>query len=311
MRLSWTTPANTTDGNANRGTLAASVCRATLQKPCTPLRDQAVVPGPTVFVDALPGTLRVGTESLLEYRVELRNDRGRSAGQSEPAFAVGGRAPETPADVAVEARRDGVLVTWGPEAGGAAGAVMEVRRTQPGVAVKAKKTAAGPFAGEKPADGALVLVAEGAGDAHGMLDRSAKSGETYLYTAQRVRKVRVAGHELELRSAAAGPLTITYKQVFAPRAPVGLATVPGGGFGSAPSVDLSWEANEEMDVAGYHVYRSVDGGAFVRVTSAPVLAAAYRDLQVSAGHTYEYKVTAVDGHGNESGQSAAAREALR
>ncbi len=314
VRLSWSTPANTTDGEAMRGAMAASVCRGTLKKPCTPVRDQAVVPGPTQWMDALPGTLRVGADSLLEYRVELKNDRGRSAGASEPVFAAGGRAPEVPAGVVAQARREGVLVTWEPEQGGAAGAIVEVERTsaaQAGAPKKAPKRepAVMPFGGQKVADGPLILVADGSAEAHGMLDRSAKSGETYTYTAQRVRKVRVAGHALEVRSAAASPVTIIFRNTFPPVAPTGLATVPGGGFGAAPAVDLSWQASDETDVAGYNVYRSIDGGAPGRLARVDV--AAYRDLQVLPGHTYEYKVTAVDAHGNESAQSAAARESLR
>lgn len=313
VHLSWTTPGNTTDGDAVRGALAAALCRATLKKPCGLVRDQAVMPGASTMVDTLPGTLRVGTTSLLEYRVEVKNDRGRSAGASEPVFAAGGRAPEMPVGVAAEARQDGVLVTWAPEAGGAVGALVEVERASAGGAGKAVKREAAKLTigrGKAP-DGPLVLVAEGAAEAGGMLDRTAKDGETYTYTAQRVRKVQVAGHALELRSAAATPVTIVYRNTFPPAAPEGLATVPGGGFGAAPSVDLSWQPGAGEEALGYHVYRAVDGGPEVRMTATPLVAAAYRDLQVSAGHAYEYRVTAVDGRGLESGRSAAVRETLR
>lgn len=321
VRLTWKTPATTTDGEAVRGGLSAVLCRRQGTGACVPLRQFGVVPGISTAIDALPGTLRVGADSLLEYRVELRNDRGRSAGASEGVFAAGGRAPETPAPVLAVARREGVLVTWEPAAGGAAGVVVQLRRTG-GVAVKpgpparpvapAKKRVTAPFGGgEKPADGAVVLVAEGSGDQHGMLDRSARAGETYTYVAERLRHTQAGGRTLELRSAAAPPVTIVYRDLFPPQAPVGLATVPGGGFGAAPSIDLSWEPNGESDLLGYKVYRSVDGGAQVLLTAQPVVAAAYRDLRVAPGHQYVYRVLAVDTHGNQSALSVEAREDLR
>ncbi len=315
VRLSWTTPANTTDHDALRGVTTAVVCRSAVAAgragACAPVKQLAVSPGPSFAEDVLPGPARVGTNSLLEYRVEVRNDRGRSAGLSDPAFAAAGRAPEAPAGLAAEATREGVLVTWGAEAGGAPDVRMELHRTGPaessGAATKSK--AAGPFAGGSKKDGPLVLTGED--ERGGMVDRSARDGETYSYTAQRVRIVKLAGRTLELRSALAAPVTITVRNKFPPAAPRGLASVPGGGFGAAPSVDLSWEPNGEEDLSGYKVYRSTDSGTAVLLTPALVSGPAYRDLAVQPGHTYGYRVSAVDGRGNESVRGPEVRERLQ
>ena len=319
VRLTWTTPANTTDHDAIRGKVQAEVWRAAGSaghlSAIAPLSQEAVVPGKSALVDALPGPARVGTVSLLEYRVELRNEHGRSAGLSEPAFAAAGRAPEMPAGVAAVARREGVLVTWQPEAGGAADTAMELRRTSPAGAKPAtmpvkKAKAAVPFGGrEKPVDGALVLTGDAGGG--GLVDRTARDGETYTYVAQRVRRVKVDGRMLELRSLPSAPVTITVRDTFAPAPPRGLALVPGGGFGSPPSLDLSWEPNGEEDLVGYKVYRSTDGGAPVLLTAKPVGGPSFRDLAVAPGHTYGYRVTAVDQHGNESGPGSEVPETLR
>ena len=285
-----------------------------------PLRQVAVVPGATVFEDALPGPARVGTISLLEYRVELRNDHGRSAGLSEPAYAAAGRAPDMPAGVAAAPRREGVLVTWQPDGGGAADTGMELRRTGPAetgprdpktaAPATKKPRAAGSFGvGEKPKDGPVVLIADA--DAGGMLDRSARDGQTYTYVAQRVRTARVDGHALQLRSLPSAPVTVLVHSTAAPAVPRGLATVPGGGFGAAPSIDLSWEPNGEEDLLGYKVYRATDGGTAVLLTGTPVTGPAYRDVQVAPGHTYGYRVSAVDRRGNESGLGPEMRESLR
>ena len=86
--------------------------------------------------------------------------------------------------------------------------------------------------------------------------------------------------------------------------------MPGGGFGEAPSIDLSWDANIEADVAGYNVYRS-EGAAFARVNAELVATPAFRDMHVEAGRQYTYRVTAVDQRKNESAPSATVIESLR
>jgi fibronectin type 3 domain-containing protein len=78
---------------------------------------------------------------------------------------------------------------------------------------------------------------------------------------------------------------------------------------SAGSIELSWESNDEPDLASYRIYRSVDGGGFERI--GEVSLPAYSDKGVQVGHTYRYQVTAVDQSGNESGRSAVVEAGLR
>lgn len=66
------------------------------------------------------------------------------------------------------------------------------------------------------------------------------------------------------------------------------------------SVDLKWNPSASR-VAGYNVYRSEeDGGPYTKLTSSPVRETTYTDRTVQGGHTYFYKVTAVDDKGHES-----------
>jgi fibronectin type 3 domain-containing protein len=52
---------------------------------------------------------------------------------------------------------------------------------------------------------------------------------------------------------------------------------------------------------GYNVYRStVSGGPYARITSGPRASLSYTDGTVSAGNSYFYVVTAVEGNGTES-----------
>ena len=54
-------------------------------------------------------------------------------------------------------------------------------------------------------------------------------------------------------------------------------------------------------MVGYNVYRStVSGGPYARITSGPDGSLSYTDIAVSAGKSYFYVVTAVEGNGTES-----------
>jgi hypothetical protein len=145
-------------------------------------------------------------------------------------------------------------------------------------------------------------------------------GESYRYTAQRVRTVTLDGHRLELRSVASGPVMLVVRNMFPPHAPAGLEAVPGGtgaGERADRSIDLSWTPNTERDLAGYIVYRQeidakgVAAGTATRLNPTPVAGPAYRDQTAVAGRRYAYFITAINAAGNESAPSEAVQETLR
>jgi len=74
-------------------------------------------------------------------------------------------------------------------------------------------------------------------------------------------------------------------------------------------VTLSWEESPDCyggAVAGYNVYRSTDpSGIYDRVNSELLDGTGFVDPSIVPGVTYYYVVTAVDGDGDESVQSAA------
>lgn len=93
------------------------------------------------------------------------------------------------------------------------------------------------------------------------------------------------------------PVTITPVDTFAPATPAGLSVLTG------PAANqLSWERNQETDLALYRVFRAVGQGAFVKVFESPT-AASYRDAAIASGQLYRYAVSAVDKKGNESPKS--------
>jgi fibronectin type 3 domain-containing protein len=111
------------------------------------------------------------------------------------------------------------------------------------------------------------------------------------------------------------------RDTFPPKAPTGLATIPGetealNGSSAISYIDLSWEPNSEPDLAGYFVYRQLarpngdPQGPLGKMTPLPIAAPAYRDVAVAPGQRYIYFVTAVDASGNESAPSAKAQEVV-
>ncbi len=80
----------------------------------------------------------------------------------------------------------------------------------------------------------------------------------------------------------------------APSAPTGLAADVVDG-----SVQLSWNANTEADLAAYVVYRSEGGQVPVAIATVSKVSSVYPDTPGASG-SYTYSVAAVDASGNES-----------
>jgi len=64
------------------------------------------------------------------------------------------------------------------------------------------------------------------------------------------------------------------------------------------AVVLKWKESPEVDLAGYRIYRSTNGGTSVLLNSNG--SAGFRDGTVSGGSTYVYMVSAYDLSSNES-----------
>ncbi len=91
-------------------------------------------------------------------------------------------------------------------------------------------------------------------------------------------------------SRASEVVSATPEDTTPPAQPRGLVAVVAGA-----TVRLAWEAVSDLDLAGYHVYRSTTPGrGYERLTPAPQLGTTYVDTGVRPGATYYYTVTAVD-----------------
>ena len=93
-----------------------------------------------------------------------------------------------------------------------------------------------------------------------------------------------------IESEPSAPVCLTAHDTFPPTAPKGLSVVAGGG-----TINLSWDANTEADLAGYLVLRGeAAGGTLQPITPAPIAATNFEDKTVKPGVRYAYTIVAVD-----------------
>jgi len=348
VTVRWTTPERTTDRLLIRGKVDAEVCREMVTvaagkvgtarrtaegvsgvagedeaRPCSAVVAKAVVQPSAVgeVIDTLTAELAAGPPRLLAYRVQLKNAAGRTAGASGEVFAATGDTPAAVENFRAHGAKTGVVLEWAVEKGAGGGSsndiAVELERTaveqEGGAAETSTKDRTNSIAGlttvKEPSVIRLLAGEDGTTDAGGVVDRGAEMGHAYSYTAWRVRKVRVGGRQLEVRSPVSQAVTVMRADTFAPDAPAGLVAVPGlasQGIETRPAIDLSWEPNDEPRVAGYRVYRrDADASAAWKMISGAqmVTVGAYRDMNVIAGQRYAYRVTAVGLNGMESAQS--------
>jgi fibronectin type 3 domain-containing protein len=101
-------------------------------------------------------------------------------------------------------------------------------------------------------------------------------------------------------SEVSAPYSVTTKDEFAPAVPGALTAVLG-----VSTIELAWIRNAEPDFKGYNVYRSTDGGPFVKIAEL-IVAPNFSDSKIESGKKYRYEVSAVDVKGNESAHSTPA-----
>jgi len=125
-----------------------------------------------------------------------------------------------------------------------------------------------------------------------------------------VSLIEAAGKtEVEVEGDDTPEIKIFAHDVFPPAVPGGLQAVFSGP-GQQPFIDLIWTPVGDADLEGYNVYRHEEGARPVKVNSELIKTLAYRDMNVIAGKTYFYSVSAVDERGNESAPSEEASESV-
>lgn len=307
VQLTWTMPRRNTDKILLKSNVDVRVCRKESSNPCVLAGDVKVAPAAAgSFSDTLPAPQVVGLPRPLSYFIELRNQNGRSAGLSNAAVVLAGQAPAPVTGFAAEPRKDGIVLRWNatdPQDS------IRLHRTLLNPPAAKPRSEQRPLAPPPETTRQNLLVEHDPGTA---LDKDIRFGQTYEYRAQRIARIEIDGKPIELAGEISAPVRIDAQDIFPPTAPAGLAAVAIGATDQSPaSIDLSWQPSADPDIAGYFVYRREEQGSWQRISGdQPIIAPAFHDAQVSAGHTYSYAVSAVDARANESPHSAEASDTV-
>jgi len=134
-------------------------------------------------------------------------------------------------------------------------------------------------------------------------DKNFVFGKKYYYF------VRASGTEAPpyFQSSNSEIIEVFAEDTFPPDRPQGLVLIRGETF-----ISLSWDMNEEKDLAGYRVWRKEEGeGEFRLLTPEPILENTFTDSEVEKNKKYIYSITALDQNGNESERSKTVSEIIK
>jgi hypothetical protein len=312
VRLTWSTPRETTDRARIKHLGATRICRAvnqvavaecvetvgTLPPERTPLGAAAS------FTDTLPIPLQQQHPmGFAYYSVEVQNTRGRGAGLSNQVSVPLAFVPRAAVDLEATVTAEGVRLAWRGD-----------RRQQPALTYSYEV-----FRQPEEAPAGAPRVDLGAGELgnpqvaislndYFFVDRTMEWEKPYRYIVEPITRYEV-GDKTGSIEGDDRSIEVTPHDVFPPATPTGLQDI----FTETPQqsfIDLSWTPDTESDLAGYNVYRHEEGAQVEKINSEMVKVPAYRDTTVQAGHRYFYSVSAVDVRGNESARSQEASEAV-
>jgi hypothetical protein len=210
----------------------------------------------------IPATPWVGTDVALG--VKVYSPKHREAGWSNLASLSVLQPLAKPAGVEAIATAEGVRVSWK----GPAGQYRVFRR------------------GEQDKEFALMATAE----ANEWLDTAAEYNKKYEYTVQAVQKTGNG----DVESDRSENVALTPIDTFPPAVPAGLNAIVG-----TAGIEVVWDRDTEPDLAGYRLYRALDGGKLEKIADIAD-APSYSDRKLEAGKLYRYAISAVDKLGNES-----------
>ncbi len=305
VTLTWTMPKHNTDKLSLKSSVSVHVCRREAAAPCAAVVDLNLAPASAgSFIEELSATLAAGPTRAVSYFVEVKNRNGRSAGLSNPAVILAGKAPAPITGLAAEVRRTGIVLRWihgDPQ--------QAVRLHRKLLTPHAAQGASGPLAPPAPPIDRNLLVDSDTGRVE---DQDIVLGNSYEYRAQRVARTTIGDRTVELAGETTSPIRVDAQDVFPPAIPTGLVAVASEPVPGTPAfIDLNWQPVADSGLSGYYVYRREEGMPWQRISGdQPVSAAAFHDTHILAGHTYRYGASAVDQLGHESARSSEAVETV-
>lgn len=312
--LAWTVPTETTDRTGVRHPGITQICRSTApMKDCTnavgsvppPAEPEKKKSAPASakiqasYTDQLPpAVLSNDPAAEIFYAISALNQRGRSAGLSNEVTLPAVITIPPPSDLRAQVTADGVLLSWtGDQQAAETPELHHLYR----VYRREKGGNADTTVGEMPFGTLRSYL---------LLDHSFEWEKTYDYRATVVTIIDVKGRpETQFEGDDTPSVRVFAHDVFPPAVPSGLQAVFSG-VGQQPFIDLIWAPDTDPDLAGYNIYRHEAGTVEQKLNSEIVKTPAFRDTNITAGHSYFYSVSAIDVRGNESAHSAEANESV-
>jgi hypothetical protein len=206
------------------------------------------------------------TGYTLRYAVRLRDRRGRPSPLVVAEDLVLLATPGAPRGLRAEPTSDGVRLVWDPPAGDGP------------FEFNVYRSGTGQPPAETPINTEPLTVTE-------FLDSGVISGDSYVYAV----RVSLATGAPRRESASSNAVELVAEDRFAPAAPEGLVVVQEG-----EAIRLFWNPNRERDLAGYRVFRRVDGGEWERIGPEPVEQPLFLDADVRIDQRIDYRLTAID-----------------
>jgi hypothetical protein len=212
------------------------------------------------------------------YRVEAVNSRGVVGRPSAEAFVDFSLAPAAPTGLQAAAGDSEVNLSWKPPA--------EPVPAGPAPAGTPSLRGYNVYRGLQPqAYGSEPINAVPLTDPR-FRDAGLTNETTYYYVVRSAAGERPPWRESTISNeTAATPMDLA-----PPGPPRGLVAVP-----SAGAIGLIWDANPEVDLLGYLVYRREPPAVTpARLTQTPIQTTTFTDRTARPGVSYLYTVTAVD-----------------
>jgi len=102
-------------------------------------------------------------------------------------------------------------------------------------------------------------------------------------------------------------IDVLAKDTFAPAVPSGLVSIATEDF-----ISISWDVNPETDLAGYRVWRKMEGEEeYISLTPLPIQDNAFNDTNVEKNKRYYYAISTLDKSGNESPKSESVSQTIK
>jgi hypothetical protein len=286
--VSFELPTRRADGEPLPGTPTIDVLRSTPGGRPELLRRfrpdaVAVGPGGAARVEVPVADLFAGLSAdRVWLQVEVRAGEGKPSRPSEPVPVPRAEPPPAPTGLRAEDTRDGLRLSWDPPPPGGQDVGYNVyRRAAPGEPWGAPRN-------REP-------VREGE-----FLDADATFGAAYEYQVRAVAAGAVPVRESG--PAEVGP--VERRDRYPPGPPAAVRAVAG-----PDGMRVFWFPPPDADLAGFRLYRSSPESLEARlVAEVPRETLMFLDRDVVTGVAYTYRLTAIDGPGNESDPSEPATD---